>query len=47
MERQAYKFSKIYFFYVFFKLRLINILNVKYQSQEYFEHYIMYVNKGT
>ena len=34
------------FSYHFFQLRLINILNLKYQSQEYFEYYIMSVNKG-
>ena len=47
MESQVYKFSKILFFYLFFQLRLMSILNLKYQSQEYFEHHIMSVNKGT
>ena len=47
MERQAYQFSKIVFFYLFFQLRLIQILNLKYEIQEYFEHYVRSVNKGT
>ena len=47
VESQVYKFSKILFFYFFFQLRLKQILNLKYQSQKYFEHYIMSVNKGT
>ena len=35
MDIQAYKFSKIIFCSNFFWLRLMNILNLKYQSQEY------------
>ena len=48
VKSQAYKFSKIYFFfYLFFQLRLINIQNLKHQSLYYFEHYTMSINKGT
>ena len=47
MERQAYRFSKIVFFYLFFQLRLTQILNLKYEIQEYFEHYVRSVNEGT
>ena len=46
MESHAYNLSsqKFYFFYLYFQLRLINILNLKYKNQEYLEHYIVSVN---
>ena len=47
MEIQSYKFFKILIFYLFFQSRWLNILNLKYQSQEYFKHFIMSVNIGT
>ena len=37
VESQVYKFSKIFIFYLYFQLRLINIINLKCQSQEYFQ----------
>ena len=46
MESKAYKFSKTLFLYLFFHLHSMNILNLKNQSQEYFEHYMMSVRKG-
>ena len=47
MESEACKFSKMLFLYLFFQLRLINILNLRYQNGEYFEYYVISVNKGT
>ena len=47
MASQAYNFSKFYLSYLLFQSDLINTLYLKYPSQEYIEHYIMSVNKGT
>ena len=45
---QANKFPKTLFFPPFLSIMFnIYILNVKNQNQEYFEHYIMALNKGT
>ena len=47
MESQAYKISKILNFLAFLSIMFNIYPNLKYQSQKYLEHYIMFINKGS